>query len=556
MKIAAIPTSSIGIGLRHPHYTQFLEELPTLGFLEVHSENFFHAGGASLHVLEHARAHYPISLHGVGLSLASADTRSDAHLAKLKNLVERIEPALVSEHLCWSAIGGKHFNDLLPFPYTQAALDHLIERVDHVQNFLKRRILIENLSAYLQFAESQMDEFSFLNELAERSGCGILLDVNNLYVNACNFDYDPWPLLQKLNPSNIGEIHLAGHTRTEDGLIDTHSDVVCDPVWQLYQRTLAYFGNRPTLIEWDADIPALEILLQQAHIALDYQRALPSGAKGKEPAIATKKATRPESMHTLAQAQQSFGAALLSSLNTEAAIPLFLASPQIVMDRLALYRGNVVASVTKALQAAYPVIERIVGAEFFAALARAYWQRYPSEEGDLYHYGAHFADFIATFPHTQALPYLPDVAQLEWAVHHAYAAADPHPLKLIALAKIPPEQIGQLRFNWQAATHLQHSDFPIASIWQQHQADYTQEIEITLTEPEDALVYRQNDHIRVEKLSPDQFVFLQQLQCGNDLQTAVSAVLEHAPHFAVDQALAQAFHQELFISLRREHDAE
>jgi len=272
---AAIQTlAGTGIGLRQPHYREVFERLPALAFLEVHSENFFLDGGASMHALERARAAYPISLHGVGLSLGSADRLADEHLAKLKRLVDRVEPALVSEHLCWGGVGGVHFNDLLPLPHTGETLALLADRIDRVQATLKRRILVENLSAYVEFRDSDMTETAFLAALARRTGCGLLLDINNLYVNAINFGFDPVARLAELDGAAIGQIHLAGHTVVDDCLIDTHGSLVCDPVWSLYEEACRRFGPRPTLIEWDTDLPALDVLLSEAAQASAVARRL------------------------------------------------------------------------------------------------------------------------------------------------------------------------------------------------------------------------------------------------------------------------------------------
>ena len=264
MTAANLPFSGTGIGLRQPHYREVFEQRPALAFLEVHSENFFLEGGASMHALERARAAWPISLHGVGLSLGSADRLADEHLAKLQRLVERVEPALVSEHLCWGRIGGVHFNDLLPLPHTREALALLAGRIDRVQSTLKRQILVENLSAYVECRDSEMTETAFLAELARRTGCGLLLDLNNLYVNAINFGFAPLRRLDDLDAASIGQIHLAGHAVVDDCLVDTHGSVVCDPVWSLYEEACRRFGPKPTLIEWDTDLPALDVLLSQA----------------------------------------------------------------------------------------------------------------------------------------------------------------------------------------------------------------------------------------------------------------------------------------------------
>lgn len=265
-----IPPQS-GIGLRAPHYRDLLALLPGIAWLEVHSENYFGAGGRPLHYLERARAHYPVSLHGVGLSLGSTDALDLQHLAQLKTLIARIEPGLVSDHLSWSSVGGRFVNDLLPLPYTEEALAHFCRRVDQTQEFLGRSILVENPSTYLQYCESTVPEWEFLRAVAETTGCGILLDLNNVYVSASNHGLDARRYIDSIPAPLVKEIHLAGFTRsvTDAGeiLIDTHSCPVADPVWTLYGRALDRFGELPTLIEWDSDLPPLSELVGEARCA-------------------------------------------------------------------------------------------------------------------------------------------------------------------------------------------------------------------------------------------------------------------------------------------------
>jgi uncharacterized protein (UPF0276 family) len=263
----------VGVGLRACHYRDFLDGRPAAGWLEVHSENYFGDGGYDLHVLDHVRSNYPVSLHGVALSLGSSDGLREAHLAKLKRLADRIEPALVSEHLCWGALGGRHFNDLLPMPYTRHALHLMAAHVAQVQDTLRRRILIENVSTYLQFRTSEMSEFEFLGELAKRSGCGILLDVNNVYVNAANHGFDPALALDEVPAGAVGEIHLAGHSAAGELLIDDHGSRVAPQVWSLYETAHRRLGPVPTLIEWDTAIPPLEVLLEEAATATRIAQA-------------------------------------------------------------------------------------------------------------------------------------------------------------------------------------------------------------------------------------------------------------------------------------------
>lgn len=259
--------AGVGIGLRAPHYAQVLENRPDLAFVEVHSENFFAEGGAALDWLERFRAVYPLSLHGVGLSLGGSDPLDERHLAKLARLVGRFEPTLVSEHLCWSSIDGRHANDLLPLPCTREALDHVVARIDAVQERLGRRILVENVSSYVSFAESTLAEWDFLSQASRRSGCGILLDVNNIWVSACNHGFEAARYLEAIDGERVAEIHLAGHERIGGRLVDTHGTRVSPEVWALYDAAIARFGPRPTLIEWDTDIPALDVLLGEAATA-------------------------------------------------------------------------------------------------------------------------------------------------------------------------------------------------------------------------------------------------------------------------------------------------
>jgi hypothetical protein len=256
-----------GIGLRAPHVGEVAERRPSIAWLEVHAENYM-GGGPALRTLERVRADYPFSIHGVGLSLGSADGVDGTHLERLARLVERLDPALVSEHLSWSVAGGAYLNHLLPLPYTDEALEVLCRNVARAQERLGRRLLIENPSGYLRFAHSSIAEVDFLNALARRTGCGVLCDVNNIYVTCANLGGDPAAWLDGLDASAVGEIHLAGHAVNDaDGrtiLIDDHGSPVSDPVWILYERALRRFGPAPTLVEWDTDVPPLDVLLGEA----------------------------------------------------------------------------------------------------------------------------------------------------------------------------------------------------------------------------------------------------------------------------------------------------
>ncbi len=260
-----------GIGFRSVHHDAWSADgkssRPAVGWIEAHTENYFHDGGAAARALERARADYPLSLHGVGLGLGSAEGVDRAHLARVRAAIRRFEPALVSEHACWGRVDGECFNDLLPLPYTDEAVRVLARQVREAQDFLGSQLLIENVSTYVTFAHSHLSEWEFLSAVVADSGCGLLLDVNNIFVSACNLGLDAHAFIAGIPRAAVQEIHLAGHARNGDVLIDDHGSRVCAEVWELYAAALARFGAQPTLIEWDTDIPPLATLVEEAHRA-------------------------------------------------------------------------------------------------------------------------------------------------------------------------------------------------------------------------------------------------------------------------------------------------
>ncbi len=267
---ASPPTEPVGIGLRYPHYQAVLETDLNLGWLEVHPENYF-GGGVHRHFLSKARENYQLSLHAVGLSLGSDQPVDDNHLAQFKELIDIYQPFHISDHASWSASGNAHLNDLLPLPYTQESLEKLARNVSYAQDYFGRQMLIENPSTYVAFKGNEMHEDVFMNRLAEMTGCGILLDLNNIYVQAFNHGYDAWSYIETIDARHVGEMHLAGHIEQEAGggviLVDTHSRPVKGDVWDLYEHAIKHIGVVPTLIEWDTDIPDLETLVGEAEKA-------------------------------------------------------------------------------------------------------------------------------------------------------------------------------------------------------------------------------------------------------------------------------------------------
>lgn len=267
--------SPIGIGLRPLHYQQVLKERPHVGWFEVHSENFFHLGGPAIDMLTEIRQHYALSLHGVGLSLGSAQGVQIEHLIRLNALIHNVDPFLISEHLSWSRIGNVTMPDLLPVPYHAQSLEIFCDNINYTQDFLGREILIENPSSYLEYKASDQQEVDFLVSLCERTGARILLDINNIFVSCHNHGWDPIKYINSIPKDYIKELHIAGHSMKTIGTdkvlrIDTHDHPVCPEVWELYQLAIQRFGILPTLLEWDAHIPDLSFLIREASKALTY----------------------------------------------------------------------------------------------------------------------------------------------------------------------------------------------------------------------------------------------------------------------------------------------
>jgi uncharacterized protein (UPF0276 family) len=256
-----------GIGLRSKHYGRFLEERPCVGWIEAISENFIGVGGRPLAVLEKVRRDFPVVLHGVSLSIGSVDPLDARYLSGLRALADRIEPAYVSDHLCWGTHRGRYLHDLLPLPYTEEAIAHVASRIQRVQDALGRQILLENVSSYVAFRGSTMTEWEFLARVAERADCGIVLDVNNVYVSARNHGFDPREYLANVPANRVGQFHLAGHSDRGTYLFDTHDAPVADVVWDLYADAVRRFGRVPALVEWDDHVPELERVIEESRAA-------------------------------------------------------------------------------------------------------------------------------------------------------------------------------------------------------------------------------------------------------------------------------------------------
>ncbi len=267
-----LPDLGVGVGLRTVHYPYILEKNPEVDFFEVLSENYMDTGGRPLWVLDQVAERYPIVLHGVSMNIGSTGPLDREHLSRLKALAARTRAAWVSDHLCWTGVAGRNTHDLLPMPLTEESLRHVVGRVREVSEILERPLMLENASTYAEFAASSMPEWEFFGRMMDEADCGMLLDVNNVYVSAFNHGFDPVAYLDAIDPARVTQYHLAGHTNKGTHIIDTHSDHVIDAVWDLYRHSVARTGNVSTLLEWDADIPEFSVVHAEALKARPYRR--------------------------------------------------------------------------------------------------------------------------------------------------------------------------------------------------------------------------------------------------------------------------------------------
>jgi uncharacterized protein (UPF0276 family) len=509
----ALAQNSVGAGLKPAHFAEILAARPDIGFFEIHAENYMNAGGPNHRWLAAIRERHAISVHGVGLSLGSTEKLNSDHLARLKQVVERAAPALVSEHLAWCDFSGRAFPDLLPLPYDEAALRRVAGKIDAVQQALGREILIENPATYLRFRGDALSEPHFLAELCKITGCGLLLDVNNVHVSAINHGFDAEKYLDAFPLERVGEIHLAGHAEARDArgafLIDDHGGPVADEVWALYRHVIARAGPRPTLIEWDNNIPDWSVLLgetRKAQRELDASRPLPVD-------VARIK-TNGEAAPASDDWQAAFAAALC---DPDAAVPALFA-PCDAEARFAVYRNNSAVAEIGALREQFPTVLQLVGEDAFSVLARAFAQKNPPRSPILGDYGDEFPDFVADFLArigAEDTPFLPDVARLDWACLRALRAEEAEPCDLARLAALDPARIGAARASIHPALAVVASDWPLLALRDPEGRA------IEDWRAETILVLRPQAEARLVAISPGAAAFLR--ACGENATLAEGA---------------------------------
>lgn len=472
--------SPIGLGFRTVHYKQVIEERPAVGWFEVISENFIQLGGRPRYFLEQLRQHYQVACHGIGLTIGSTDPLNQNYLKKLKALIDLCEPFLVTDHLCWTSHGGHNSHDLLPLPYTEESLSHIASRVDAVQTYLGRQILLENPSAYVAFAHSTIGEAEFLAELARRTGCGILLDVNNLFVNQCNLGLDPIAYLNTLPKHAVGQFHLSGHTTGPHVRIDTHDHPIDDKVWNLFQLAANRWPAAPALIEWDDHIPALADLLQvatkaeqlhnmaqtlstvaiQSLIAQASEIAnVPMPLMGQDSVDEGEVSRHAASLEgkSLKDTHERFLAAITTAASNkeEAAESLrAILHPKTPVDPevgFGVYHNAYFSRIRDVLRELFEGFAFLVEEEDFDILIADFLKRYPPSTASINEIGAKLSeyleqdDILADFGVDHRL--VADIVRLEWLQLQVFDALDAPVLLTESLATITPEQWPNLRFN-------------------------------------------------------------------------------------------------------------
>jgi len=509
-----------GIGIRPELFDDVFDQMPEFGFLEAHSENYFGESIARSKLLE-IREHYPVSLHGVGLSLGRADHLNKPHLEQLRSLVDEVDPLIVSEHLAWSAYSHRHVPDLLPLPLTEHSLAIMCQHIDQMQQHLGRQILVENPSNYLLFDQLQIPEPEFLNTLSERTGCGLLVDINNIHVSATNVSRDAKTYIDQLNSNAIGQFHLAGYTEverevagvTEKVLIDTHNQTVYDPVWELFEYALNKHGARPTLFEWDSDFPEFSTLLKECDKANRYLQDHDGQALTVVPTDSSAKVIELNGVKQLAESQADF---LDHVFNLDQALNT---ATQAHQHRIWIYQNNVYAATREYLEEVYPATRGVVGEGFFKQMAQRFIQTNPPSEGNIHLYGEDMVEMVSQFSALKEMPYLSPLMTMEWALHKAYFSQisdvlDPSSLDQELLLTMPVE------FN--DSVCIVESMFPIYEIHRQSLPDYQDEVSIDLDAANDIiLIYKLGHVVEHRQLSKEEALFFQEIQKSENLLQAI-----------------------------------
>lgn len=455
------PNLGFGLGLRIPHYAHIFEHWPKVDWFEIISENFMDTGGRPIRNLQRIREHYPVVMHGIGMSIGTIDPLNSEYLAKLKNLIGWLEPAWVSDHLCWTGVAHRNSHDLLPVPYTEESLAHMIERISQVQDFLGRPIALENPSTYLEFKTSHIPEAEFIREMAARSGCHLLLDVNNVYVSSYNHRLDPKAYIDTLPLDKVAQIHLSGHTNKGTHIVDTHDDHVVDEVWALYRYVVNKAGRTPnTMIEWDDNIPEWDVLYAELGKAKDAAK----NAKnvGELPKLDTGEARYVSNISVPLGAEQSrMQEAILKGERTDSKPDEWIrAKEQFPADaQLSVYIDSYRFRLFDVVAEDFPVLKYYLGADAFNELIDDFVNNVESDHFNISRFAAKLPAFLAS--HKAADDFAVEICALENALSQLMDSEETLPLSPEHLAGMTPEALMESLLHPRKALELFSFAYPI-----------------------------------------------------------------------------------------------
>ena len=513
-----------GLGLRTPHYNDFLNAPQPLDWLEIISDNFLVDGGKPLVMLERIRRDYPMAMHGVAMSIGAAEGVDVAYLRRVKALADRIEPLWVSDHLCWTGTPPQHLHDLYPLPYTDEAARHVIEQIRRAQDILQRRLVLENVSSYIDFKHNAASEWQFLAHIAQAADCLLLVDVNNIYVSSVNHGFDPMTYLRALPAQRVQQIHLAGHSDNGGYIIDTHDHPVAPAVWELYEQACRLYGSVATMIERDDDIPALDVLLDELAIARRIASDVAREVLPVEPATSVSifaegdaAADEPQAPPLL-QLQRSLASYILDRPATDApSVSAWIRTPPGVDagQRLGIYHNAYRARLAEVLAESFEKTFLYMGAELFERDARAFAVSHPPAVRNLAHYGADFVAYLATlYPDN---PELRELAQLDWDLRTAFDAADAPALDTQSASA----QEAALWLNRTQPLHpslkLRAISTNVVQIWQAIDQDLEVPAVVHREAPGTLLVWRKALLPHFQTLEPDQAAFMLSLAQGRSI---------------------------------------
>jgi uncharacterized protein (UPF0276 family) len=508
--------AQFGVGFRSQHYQVVTEQLPAnIDLFEIISENFMGVGGRPIYFLNKLKEHYPIVMHGVGLSIGSCHELNREYLKSLKNLIDHVQPKMVSDHLCWTTYQKHNSHDLLPVAYTQQSLMNIAQKLEQIQDFIGQRFYLENPSAYVAFEYADYSEAEFLCELVKRSGAGIMLDVNNLYVNQMNQGLDPIAYLELLPRDSVGYMHLAGHSREDQVIIDTHDHPVCDEVWELYRIATQKFDRVPVIVEWDGNIPTFERLASEAEQArkLHASSVISIGAASNSaPALQQGMPVENPRLHRhfLDQMKRPYG------ISEEATQYLAKDLPVPAQVGMTVYNNAYFLRSNEFLTETFPSIAKLISDESFHRLTAAYLAQFPPQHPSIQELGNDLPKYLRSDAARQELEIgveleiLADIASVELARAQCFVAPDPATtIKIDDLAKIDPEKFGDCRFPIAGHFKLVRCGYEVLPVLEQLAAE--QQPSRPSARSNAMLVFRKDFVIHTEALADWQADFFEAL---------------------------------------------